>query len=132
MTQKCFNKSECCSSVFHHRCNIALVPESFDNRTGNKFSCQIFPGIGKVCLKLTTTWSLFGPDVLGVCSHVFPEGDFQPHEGLSSQSLGENTTLAPGRVSRLVSHTLSCSVHPLASRGSTPPSPLRTRLLLCV
>lgn len=60
-------------------------------------------GHGKMCLELTTEQFLFGPNVLGVCYHVFLEGDFQPHEQLNIQSLGENITLAQGRVSTLVS-----------------------------
>lgn len=75
-------------------------------------------GHGKVCLELTTEQFLFGPDVLGVCYHVFLEGDFQPHEQLNSQSLGENIMLAPGRVSTLVSepYALYITLRPEARR----------------
>lgn len=81
--------------------NFHLTPQPWS--FSQDLQCSLMEGgIGKVCLELTTEQSLFGPDVLGVCCHVFLEEDFHPHEWLSSQSLGENTTLAPGQVSRLV------------------------------
>ena len=52
---------------------------------------------------MTETISFFGPNVLGFYCHVFLEGD-QPQESVISQSLlGENITLAQGRVNTLVS-----------------------------
>lgn len=96
-----------CSAVHHFENGFAFRINNFEIST-----LVLQPGFamffggggrGKVCLELTTERFLFGPDVLGVCYHVFLEGDFQPHEQLNSQSLGENITLAQGRVSTLVS-----------------------------
>lgn len=102
----CICSGECSAvcyfeNVFVFRTNFHLTPQHWS--CSQDLQCSLMEGgIGKVRLELTTEQSLFGPDVLGVCYHVFLEGHFQPHEWLSSQSLGENTTLAPGWVSRLV------------------------------
>lgn len=109
----CICSGECSAvcyfeNVFVFRTNFHLTPQHWS--CSQDLQCSLMEGgIGKVCLELTTEQSLFGPDVLGVCYHVFLEGHFQPHEWLSSQSLGENTTLAPGWVSRLVPALLLCT-----------------------
>ncbi|OXB62636.1 hypothetical protein ASZ78_016931 [Callipepla squamata] len=57
----------------------------------------------------------------GVCYHVILEGDFQPHERLNSQLLGENITLAPGRVILFYLHFI-CRIHQQGSPTQSPPA----------
>jgi hypothetical protein len=74
------------------------------------------------CVGIKLMWTcwlkmFFGPNVLGCSHHVFLEGDTQPQERLIIQSLGENTPLAQGRVSTLVSeHCVLCTTSPPEGR----------------